>query len=430
MSGSSLLEGVMERVERASRDPRALEEARKALIDTIAVAAAAYGLAGPPPTMHGESGGRSLVLGSWKRAGTLEAAAANGFLAHALELDDWLARGYVHAGAVVVPAIIAVGLDASLGEVLRAVAAGYEAAGAIGAMGGRGYYAVWHTTATAGSAGAAASASLLLEGHVESAIAVAVNYMGGLWNVPRRGDIKPHSTAHAAATGVLAALSTRGMKVESRVLEEACELHYFDRCMLEVLPRDPMILYNGYKFYPACRHTHSAIHAALRAREKVGGPEGVERVEVVVGEEAARVAGIASPRTVGEARFSLRYLIAASLAYGRLGLGEVERGLRDPVVKRLMEKIVVSVSDEYTEAYPERQPAMVRVHAGGSVVEEVVEEPPGYRGVNVSLEDIVGKARSLAREAGDPRIARVAEDLARAGESASLGEVLGVEPRR
>ena len=127
--------------------------------------------------------------------------------------------------------------------------------------------------------------------------------------------------------------------------------------------------------------------------------ERLESVEVHTFTEAASIAGIERPRSLEEARFSLSYVVAAALTYGRLGLREMEAGLGDPRVARVMERVTVKVEEEYDRAFPSKQPSLVRVRSGGRTIEYLVETPPGDPENPVDLGDIVEKARGLGASA-------------------------------
>ena len=407
----SLALRIVEAYRAALVDEELRSQARIAVADTLSVAAAAPGLeawagrladaiAGPP--------GDSMVLGVWRPAGPWGASVANALLAHALEYDDWLAPGLVHAGSIVVPIAAS---HASCRVLEAVVAGGYEAALQAGSLLGRRHYRAWHATATAGAAAAAATAVLALAGPEEELVAASIGlagaYMGGLWVVNEsRAPYKPLSPAHAVQTGLLAAHAALehgeavpGLARACEKLEGECRPRGWQRWALEL---------NGYKFYPSCRHSHTSIEAAVRLHQHVD-PGEVELVEVVVFEEAARVAGKRDPGSLQEARFSIPHLVALALLEGRVGLDNLPRSLQDPRVARLRSLVELRVDPDYTRAYPERQPATVRVHARGRVVEETVENPLGDPARPPTGRDIIEKARGLARAAGDERIASLAE---------------------
>jgi len=95
-----------------------LLEGVKPLIDTMAVMAAAPRVL--PKSLNivrhlieGETG-RVRLLGTNHYTTRRAAAIGGAFLAHSIEYDDWLAPGYVHAGSIVVPLILAYGDEKTL----------------------------------------------------------------------------------------------------------------------------------------------------------------------------------------------------------------------------------------------------------------------------------------------------------------------------
>ncbi len=379
------------------------EESKKALLDTIGVAimgfereervrrfaSIAY------PTNSGSS-----ILGAWWRSSPSMAAMVNGFAAHSLEYDDWLRQGFVHAGSAVVPAALALGEgNVSWKSLLEAVIVGYEIAARFGKAFGRSHYAIWHTTATAGSLGAAAAASrvLGLDDEVAShAVAIAAYYASGLWGFISYGSgVKPFSPGHAAFLGVTSSLMARdGIRTNLNALEDERGLckNMAPDCDIEkaLNPKwDYAITLNGYKFFPTCRHTHTAITAAIMLSDEVK-PEEVGGVRVEIFEEAAKVANIKEPRSVDQARFSLTYLVALALIYGRVGLGELERGLEDTRVRALERKVEVVINPELSVEFPEKQPSIVEVR-GEVSRNERIDYPPGDPENPANLEHIYRK---------------------------------------
>ncbi|MEB3807254.1 MAG: MmgE/PrpD family protein [Desulfurococcales archaeon] len=412
-----------------------LEEARKALIDTLAVAAAAprvypkawriaLAIAGGEP-------GSTPILGSGgRRASRLAAALANAFLAHSIEFDDWLAPGYVHAGSIAIPVALSYGYDSSLRRVLEAVAAGYEAGLKVGAYMGRSHYLRYHGTATIGSVVAATVYTMLVEGPsrraLEAAVTLAASYMGGLWSVNRAGALyKPLSPAKAVETGVLAA---KAALVEEKPvpsgIEHACQALHGDCRYIESYRYGVAV--NGYKFYPSCRHSHTAIEAALELHGRVE-PGEIKRIRARLYREAVEVAGIREPRNVEEARFSIPYLVAVALVYGRVGFREIEGSRRDPRVRRLARLVELEAVEEYTGQYPARQPAELVIQARGGTLASYKDKPRGEPSSSVSIDEILGKVEGL-REYMDPVEYSIIRRLASESLETPLGKVFEALP--
>jgi 2-methylcitrate dehydratase PrpD len=428
-------EMVAERVLEVWENPssRALEEARRALIDTVAVASSALRLEAlneefVKANLQISHGREAPILGLWKWADFMSSIAVNSFLSHSIEYDDWLRPGYVHAGSVIVPVALAAATmhDLTLEDVLRAIIAGYEAAALIGAYLGRSHYQVYHTTATAGSAGAGVAYNLLsYRGEtLREALLISFSYMGGLWSAPRDPRIKPFSAAKAAVSGVYAARAALVGSGLTYNMEEACKL-LRGECNIEIL-RDPpweyAILENGYKLYPSCRHTHTAIDAALELWEKVRDSDIVE-VQVHTYRAAVGVASRWPVRDKYNARFSMEYLIALTLIRGVPTMKTIEENLENESVRRLADKIKVAVDPELDTLYPELMPARVIVRTRTRILQAEKHKPRGDPGT-IDAEVLLEKARMLSMEAGDPRIAGLTSILYESNSERRLRELL------
>ena len=148
--------------------PDVTEHAKHHILDTFAAMISGADL--PPGhaalRFAASQGGKGVatVAGSAITAGPIDAALANGTLAHADETDDSHGPSQSHPGAAVVPAALATGedLDIDGARFLRAVALGYDVGPRVTiAMGGVEFRTESHksTHAIAGVFGAAAAAS-------------------------------------------------------------------------------------------------------------------------------------------------------------------------------------------------------------------------------------------------------------------------------
>jgi len=145
-----------------------IEQAKYHLLDSLAAVISGSEL--PPGQAaqryireHGGSGGAITVFGSALTAPPIDAALANGMMAHADETDDSHNESRSHPGCAVVPAALAVGeaygIDGNL--LLRAVTLGYDiGTRVVMAMGGAAfsYESSLATHSIAGTFGAAAAA--------------------------------------------------------------------------------------------------------------------------------------------------------------------------------------------------------------------------------------------------------------------------------
>src|SRR5215470_16307480 len=146
-----------------------IEQAKYHLLDSLAAVISGSEL--PPGQAaqryireHGGSGGTTTVVGSPLTAPPIDAALANGMMAHADETDDSHNESRSHPGCAVVPAALAVGeaygIDGNL--LLRAVTLGYDiGTRVVMAMGGAAfsYESSLATHSIAGTFGATAAAA-------------------------------------------------------------------------------------------------------------------------------------------------------------------------------------------------------------------------------------------------------------------------------
>ncbi len=373
-------------------------------------------LGGPP---------ESTVVGYGDRVSCFSASFANGVMSHILELDDVHRRSVTHPGAAVFPAALAVWEATGGGgeKLVEAAVAGYELVARVGEAAGASHYEIWHTTATAGTFGAAAAAGRLLELSSEEmawALGSAGTSASGLWEFLEEGAMSKHLHAgKAAALGVLSAmLAEEGFTGSTTILEGR-------RGFLKATSRSPDLsaltdgLGEGYKVMEAsikphasCRHTHSAIDAALKLRGEFDLGE-VTEVKVEVYGDALKIAGNPRPKTPYEAKFSLAYCVAVALLHGKAGVSEFTADkLRSRELRSLMKKVKAEVSSELDRMYPDKFPARVTVYTRSGSYTAQVEYPLGDPENPVSRQQLEGKFRELASRALPP------EKAARAFEAA------------
>jgi 2-methylcitrate dehydratase PrpD len=245
---------------------------------------------------------------------------------HVLDYDDTYLPGLAHLSAPVAPAALAVAAErgASVGEMLDAYAAGFEAMGALARAAHPALYeAGWHPTAVCGSVGAAVAAARLLGADSESqqsALAFSLMRAAGM----RAGfgsDGKAVGVGMAAAAGVAAArLAVAGarMDVHAAVTDAPGGWPRTFGAAIPVLPEEgstAAIDDNWIKAWPCCLQTHGAIEAALEVRERDGGAPGGQ-LEVVVHPVSRLAAPVDEPADGLQAKFSIPYLTAFALLHG------------------------------------------------------------------------------------------------------------------
>jgi len=392
------------------------ELARRCVLDWIG--SAVRGSIEPPARMYAdlarEEGGaaRATAVTGKLRTSAAWAAQINAAAAHSIEMDDLHPGSVLHAAAPVMAAAIAVGesVDAGGGELLAAIVAGYEVAIRAGEAAGRSHYDFWHTTGTCGIFGAAAAAAKLLKLSNEQtvhALGSAGTQSAGLWQFLDDGAMsKQLHTAHAAGAGILAAqLAQRGFTSARQIFEgrkgflAAMSKDPNVKMLTENLGRDYRMLTNSFKWHASCRHTHTAIDAALVLRnEKKIGTNDVEAIEVDLYPAGFNLLSEVEATSGYAARFSIPYTIAAAMVRGRVGLNEFE-DIYSNDIRSMMTRIRLVRNDAMGKDYPEKWPARVTAKLkNGESITATVEYPKGDAKNPLSLQELQDKFRGLTED--------------------------------
>lgn len=345
-----------------------------------------------------------------------------------MEMDDIHRQAVVHPGPVVVPAalFLARARNASLHCVLTAIVQGYEAMIRLGQATGRQHYAFWHTTATCGPTGAACAAASLMALKPSAwlhAIGHAATQSAGLWQVRLEPCLsKQWHTASAARTGISAALLAQADAPAPAHILEGDKGFFNAMCpgaQPELLTKDPdagwAITETSFKPWPACRHTHPAIGAALNLRELplVAGlrennvssspypHDWIKLIEVETYQDAINFCDAPEPETSNQGRFSLQHTVAVSLLQGSPTLEDFEHNALTNLETRLLRrKIRVRSTDHWTHRYPARFGAAIILHTQtGEIIRIESGDAPGDPELPMTTEQIRQKSEYLMRTA-------------------------------
>ncbi len=293
-----------------------------------AALAVAAGLGGPP---------EATLFGAGQRVGAAAAAFGNAVAVHALDFDDTHAGGLVHPSAVVLPVALAVAeqTGASAQDLLRAYGLGLEIACRLGSAAPHGFHSRGlHATSICGVVAAAVAAGLLYRLPAErlaDAIGLAASGAGGLLEFLHTGSsVKQVHPGFAAHTAIVAArLAAAAMTGPPGALDG---VHGLFAALAAVKPDLGALTGDlGHRWectridlkpYPACRLSHAAIDAALLLRPQLDQPDWAGRldgIDIEVHADAYPIVGTERfPRTPYEAKFSVRWCVAAMLLDGEL----------------------------------------------------------------------------------------------------------------
>ncbi|MEC7256831.1 MAG: MmgE/PrpD family protein [Pseudomonadota bacterium] len=299
-----------------------------------------------------------------------------------LEMDDLHRASILHPGDAVVAAALAVALrtPCSGPDLLAALTRGYEAAIRIGRVAASGGYTAFYNSGTCGVFGAAIVAADLLKTS-EEAMADALGQAGmmasGIWQCRLEPTFsKQLATAHAARAGVFAAeLGAAGFPGPRAILTGPLGFFhaYYPQADTAPLtaPGDWALHDMSFKPFPACRHTHPAISAALALREAAAGAT-PRSITVQTYGAALEFCDTPHPTTAHEARFSLQHTVAVALARGTPSIADFEpAALQAPDLADLRARVRLEVAEDLNDAFPQSYGARVRITFDDGTVQDI-----------------------------------------------------------
>jgi len=405
----------------------AIAAARRSLLDLIGIAAggsrmraATIAHAYAATQMSGNRSARIMFDG--RAAGIAGAAFAGATMIDALDGHDGHVLTKGHAGAALLPALLALIDSAQTGDVaagidgrefLTCLVLGYEVATRAG-IALHASVTDYHCSGAWNSIGCAAMAARLLgfdDTLTRHAFGVA-EYFGPRGQILRACDsptMVKDGSGWGAHVGVTAALLARdGFTGAPALTVERQDAAPFWRD----LGTRWRICEQYFKAYPVCRWAQPAIEAALEVQRAHGFAAGdVAAIQIESFREAVALGSqCALPRTTEEAQYSLAFPVAAALIYGRLGAEEVEGGaLADPRVARLVGVTTPHEDAEFSRRFPAQRWARVRIALTDG--RTLVSPPATARGGPenpLTDDELRGKYRRLAAPVlGAARTARI-----------------------
>lgn len=386
-----------------------------------------------------EASGSSTAIGHARALDAAGAAFVNGTAAHGEDYDDTFEGGPVHAGAVIVPALLAVaerdrlaGADLAFG-----MAIGLEVTCRASLVAPKRIHkAGFHPTAILGAMGAAAgvSAALRLPAPAfASAQGIAGSFASGLIEYLTEGtSTKRMHPGWAAQSGIRAAALARAGFDGPRTVWEGTHglLHGFANSsegdwakLLEGFGDRWVVPTIAFKPYACGTMIHPYIDCARRLslcleRGKGRGLQDIVAIECETAEGIVHrlwepLAAKRAPANGYAAKFSVPHCVAHALVHGNVGLDAFDDGARDPRIAALAAKVEYRVDP--ANPYPDEYTGHVRVRfADGGVVEERQPHLRGGRREPLSRTDVEEKFLANCMRGGWPEArARQWLDLAR-----------------
>jgi 2-methylcitrate dehydratase PrpD len=338
-----------------------------------------------------EEDGPATAIGHARLLSAAGAAFVNGTAAHGEDFDDTFEGGPVHAGAVVVPAVLAAcerhGRDGS--TALRGIAVGVEVMCRLSLVAPKAVHgAGFHPTAVFGAMAAAAGvgAALALPSRaLVDALGIAGSMAGGIIEYLAEGAwTKRLHPGWAAQSGLRAALLGRAGFFGPRTVFEGVHglFHGFARSDAgdyDALTRDFGTRWVAetlaFKPYPCGTMTHPYIDCARRLAGRGISAEEVDALVCEVAEGTVHrlwepLAGKQRPPNGYAGKFSTPYCVAHAFVHGHVGLDAfTDTAVSDARVRELAGKVRFEIDPG--NPYPDEYTGHIRaLLAGGRVVEE------------------------------------------------------------
>jgi 2-methylcitrate dehydratase PrpD len=330
--------------------------------------------------------GPCTAIGHSRTLSSSGAALVNGTAAHGEDFDDTFEGGPVHAGAVIVPAVLAA-CERYRPEgpaVLRGVAVGVETLCRLALVTPKLVHkAGFHPTAVFGTMAAAAGVAAALSlprGAIVNALGIAGSMAGGIIEYLAEGAwTKRMHAGWAAQSGLrAAAMAWHGFTGPRTVFEGT---HGFFHAFARSADGDYDALVGGFgarwvaetlafKPYPCGTMTHPFIDCARRLGARGIDPGAIAELVCEVGEGTVHRLWEPLAGNGYAGKFSTPYCIAAGFLRGNVGLGDfTDAAVKDPSVLALAAKVryVVDPHNPYPENFTGHIRAVLR---DGSVIEE------------------------------------------------------------
>ena len=365
--------------------------------------------------------GPCTAIGHQRTLNAAGAAFVNGTAAHGEDFDDTFEGGPVHAGAVVVPAVLAAcerhnpdGRMALIG-----IAVGTEVLCRLSLVVPKAVHkAGFHPTAVFGAMGAAAGVGAALglnARQIVDALGIAGSMAGGIIEYLAEGAwTKRLHAGWAAQSGIRAALLARGGFVGPRTVFEG--VHGLFNGFAHTTAGDYDALTGdfgsrwvtdtlAFKPYPCGTMAQPYIDCARRLAARGIKPEDITEIVCEVAEGTVHrlwepLADKQRPRNGYAAKFAVPYLLATGFVHGGVGLGAfTESAIGDVRVLGLAAKVkfVIDPDNPYPNNYTGHIRATLR---DGSVVEDRQPYLRGGAQEPLTRQDVTDKFALNARHGG------------------------------
>jgi 2-methylcitrate dehydratase PrpD len=365
--------------------------------------------------------GPCTAIGHLRTLNAAGAAFVNGTAAHGEDFDDTFEGGPVHAGAVIVPAVLAAcerhNPDGRM--VLIGIAVGTEVLCRLSLVVPKAVHkAGFHPTAIFGAMGAAAGVGAALglnARQIVDALGIAGSMAGGIIEYLAEGAwTKRLHAGWAAQSGIRAALLARQGFVGPRTVFEGVHglFHGFAHTThgdYDALTEDFGTRWVtdtlAFKPYPCGTMAQPYIDCARRLAASGVKAEDISEIACEVAEGTVHrlwepLADKQRPRNGYSAKFATPYLLATGFVHGGVGLGAfTQAAICDPKVLALAAKVKYVIDPQ--NPYPNNYTGHIRATMkDGSAVEERQPHLRGGAQEPLTRQDVADKFALNAQHGG------------------------------
>src|ERR1700754_4532940 len=392
------------------------------LIDVVGLCVTARNEDYARSTLAGcDDDGPCTAIGHRRTLNAAGAAFVNGTAAHGEDSDDTFEGGPVHAGAVIVPAVLAAcerhNSDGRMA--LTGIAVGVEVLCRLSLVVPKAVHkSGFHPTAIFGAMGAAAGVGTALglnARQIVDALGIAGSMAGGIIEYLAEGAwTKRLHAGWAAQSGIRAALLARGGFVGPRTVFEGVHGLFNGFAHTTEGDYDALIGDFGarwvtdtlaFKPYPCGTMAQPYIDCARRLAGRGVRPEDVIEIVCEVAEGTVHrlwepLADKQRPPNGYAAKFAVPYLLAAGFVHGGVGLGAFTEGaIRDSRVLALAAKVKFVIDPQ--NPYPNNYTGHVRATLkDGRVVEDRQPYLRGGAQEPLTRQDVIDKFLLNAEHGG------------------------------
>jgi len=422
---AELLARSVERARGARLPPVVRETAERLLIDIGGLCVAARNTDYVRAAIDAwEANGGSTAIGHARTLDAAGAAFANGAAAHGEDFDDTFEGGPVHAGVVIVPALLAAAERHRIAgpDLLLGIAVGCEVMCRASLVAPKRIHkAGFHPTAVLGAMGAAAGVAAALRvdaATFASAQGLAGSMAGGIIEYLAEGTwTKRMHPGWAAQSGLRAVELARAGFLGPRTVWEGEHgfLHGFantregawerltdgfgERWVMETI---------AFKPYPCGTMIHPYIDCARRLAARGMKMEDIREIVCETAEGYVHrlwepLAGKRRPPNGYAAKFSIPFCVAYAMLHGHVGLEAfTDANAADPRTLALAAKVSYVIDPK--NPYPDEYTGHLRVtRSDGTAVEERQPHLRGGHHEPLSRADLEEKFRANCAYGGWPR---------------------------